>query len=97
MLKWDGKLWTCGLDLSGCEQAPVVCCCEHHNELLGCVIRVIILTGLTLRSPGPSEAQSLLTCCAAHARVQLVPTYLCMYYNIQKLDSGLGCMEAFME
>jgi hypothetical protein len=19
MLRWDGKLWTCGLDLSGCE------------------------------------------------------------------------------
>lgn len=47
MLRWDGKLWTCGLDLSGCEQAPVVCCGERHNELLGCIIWMNILTGLT--------------------------------------------------
>ena len=49
MLRWDGKLWTCGLDLSGCEQAPVVWCCEHH-ELLGCIIWMNILTGLTMVS-----------------------------------------------
>jgi len=50
MLRWDGKLWTCGLILSGCEQAPVVCCCEHH-ELLGCILWMYILTGLTTVSP----------------------------------------------
>lgn len=48
MLRWDGKLWTCGLDLSGCEQVPVVCCCEHHNEWLGCIMWMNILTGLTM-------------------------------------------------
>jgi len=53
------------------------------------------LNYLTLWSPSPSKAQSLPTCCAAHSRVQILPTYSCTYYNLDDLNSGLSCMEAF--
>jgi len=33
----------------------------------------------------------------AHAQVQLVPTYSCMYSYVHELNSGLGCTEAFTE
>jgi hypothetical protein len=44
---------------------------------------------LTLWSPSPSEAWSLLTFLTAHARVQLVPTHSCMYYKVHELNLGL--------
>ena len=47
MLRLDGKLWTCGLDLSGCEQAPVVCCGAYHDDLLDCIIWMSFVIGLT--------------------------------------------------
>ena len=52
---------------------------------------------LTLWNPSLSEARSLPTCCAFHAQVLLVPIYLHMYYNVDDLNFGLGCMEAFNE
>jgi hypothetical protein len=52
---------------------------------------------LTLWSPSLSEAWSLPTCCTSHAQVQLVPTYSHMYCNVDDLNLGLGCMEAFNE
>ena len=52
---------------------------------------------LTLWSPSPSKAWALPTCCASHARVQVVPIYSRMYYNVDDLNLGLGCMEAFNE
>ena len=59
---------------------------ERERE---CVCVCVCVWGgglLTLWSPSPNEAW-----------VQLLPTYSCMYYNIHKLNLGLGCLGAFTE
>jgi hypothetical protein len=43
------------------------------------------------------EAQARATCRVTHTRVQPVPVYSHMYYNVDNLNAGLGCRENFTE
>jgi hypothetical protein len=74
------------INLFGCLQAKVkkITCTPID---INWRVRITI-TYLTLWSPSPSAARSLLTFCVVHARAQLVPIYSCMYYNVHMLNSG---------
>ena len=87
------------IDLSVCPMAVDVKPVVYYNSLLmsNCVIVTHRTHSLTLWSPSSCEAQSLPTCCSSHIQTQLVFVYSCIYYNVDVLNSGTGCMEAFTE
>jgi len=65
--------WLCKVWIIVEVAIPTVYLCVQLNRYFNPVYHH--WASLTLWSPSSNEAQSLLTCCAAHARAQLVPMY----------------------